>query len=142
MIQTGKAFNPSMHIMRSSIQFIPSITVHHMSHHCPILKDRPLQKRVAITIASTPGACTCAITALKALFEFVGQLPKSPFFMQVDGAPLFMGVLHLTGQSRFDLHRLQSIKIFWPQFPLWCGIFSSSSCFNDYEIQLLGRWHS
>jgi len=40
MIQNGKAFNPSMHILRSSVQFMPSITVPiARHHHHPILED-------------------------------------------------------------------------------------------------------
>jgi len=89
MIQASKDFNPSMHIMRSSVQFMPSITIpSHVIIIVPSSKTDPFRKGVAITIASTPGVHTCTVAALKALFEFMGQLPESSLFMQDHGASL------------------------------------------------------
>jgi len=37
--------------------------------HSPVIKDNPFRKVVAIYIAMAPGVCTCAVSALKSLFE-------------------------------------------------------------------------
>jgi len=41
--------------------------------------------------AGSLATCTCAVATLKALFEFVGWLPKSSLFVQDDGTPLSQG---------------------------------------------------
>ena len=91
-IQAGKAFDPSIHITRSCVQFMPSIaSPSHVVITVPSSKTDPFRKGVAIMISSAPGTHTCAISPLKALFEFVEQLPESPLFLQDDDTPMSQG---------------------------------------------------
>src|SRR5882724_3233727 len=78
-IHSGRNFDPSIHLMRSSMEFIPSfVTPSHVVLTMLASKTDPFRKGVTITIASTPGAHTCAVTALKSLFEYVEWPPESP----------------------------------------------------------------
>src|SRR5882724_3919337 len=95
---SGRNFNLSIHLMRSSMQFVLSIIVpSHVVLTVLASKTDSFRKGIAITIASTPGARTCAIAALKSLFEYFEQPPESPPFTQDDGTPLsrnsFIGLL-------------------------------------------------
>jgi len=51
-------------------------------------KMDPFRKGVTITIASAPGAHTCAVAALKSLFRYCEWPPKSPLFSKDNGSPL------------------------------------------------------
>src|SRR5882724_2639936 len=63
-IQAGKAFDPSIHITRNGVQFMLSISApSHVVLTVPSSKTDTFRKGVAITIASTPGACICAVAA-------------------------------------------------------------------------------
>jgi len=92
MVQSSKTFKPNMHLTRSCIQFFPSLSAPlHMVLMVPYSKTDPFRKGVAITITSTPGTCTCTISALKYLFEKSEQAPESPLFTKDDGTPLYHG---------------------------------------------------
>src|SRR5882724_5419942 len=97
-MHSGRNFDPSIHLTRSSVEFVPSfVTPSHVVLTMLASKTDPFRKGIAITIASAPGARTCTVAALKSLFEYIKRPPESPLFTQDDGAPLsrnsFIGLL-------------------------------------------------
>jgi len=91
-LQPAKAFDPSVHITRSCIKFMPSF--HAPSYAIltiPSSKMDPFRKGMAITISSAPGAHTCTVAALKSLFAYCKQLPESPLFSKDNSSPLSRG---------------------------------------------------
>ena len=114
-IQAGKAFDPS--------------------------KMDPFKKRVAITIASAPGAHTCAVATLKSLFKHI-EKPESPLFLQDDSAP--MSHNFSISQVRYGLTRagFNASKFSGDSFCCRVASLATAIGFNNYEIQLLGRWRS
>src|SRR5882724_2069506 len=140
---SSRNFDPSTHLTRSSVQFVPSIIVpSHMVLTVLASKTDPFRKGIAITIASAPGARTCAVTALKSLFKYIERPPELPLFTQDDGTPLsrnsFIGLLKSSlTRAGFDVSKFSGHS--------FChGAASSAAAvgFNNYEIQLLGRWCS
>jgi len=88
-IQSRKAFDPSIHITRSSMQFMPSIAVpSQFILTVPSSKTDPFRKGVAITITSVQGSRTCTMAALKSVFKHVKWPPKSPLFSQDNSVPM------------------------------------------------------
>ena len=133
MIQTGKAFDPSVHIMRSSVQFMPSITIPlHVIIIIPSSKTDPFRKGVAITIASAPGACTCTVATLKALFEFVGQLSESPLYMQDNGTPLSWGFLISQVRAGLTCMGFKASKFSGHSFCHGMASSAAAVSFNNY----------
>jgi len=85
-VQAGRDFDPCINITWDCIEFIPSLeSPTHAVITLPSSKTDPFQKGVSILITSAPGACTCAIQALKSLFKYASQLPELPLFIQFDG---------------------------------------------------------
>src|SRR5882724_2178265 len=78
-VLTGWLFDTSIHLMRSCIQFVPSLSSpSHAILTIPSSKTDPFRKGVSIIIASMPGARTCAVATLKSLFEYMQRLPELP----------------------------------------------------------------
>ena len=142
-IQAGKAFDPSIHITRSSMQFMLSIAApSHIILMVPSSKTDPFRKGVVITIASAPGACTCAVATLKSLFEHVGWPPESPLFLQDNGSPMSHSffISHVkSGLARAGFH---SSKFSGHSFCHGAASLATAVGLNNYKIQLLGRWNS
>src|SRR5467141_2700703 len=91
-VLTGQSFDPSINLTRSCVEFVPSISSpSHVILTIPASKTDPFRKGVSIAIASTPGAWTCAVNALKSLFEYVPWPPEVPLFFQDSDAPLSRG---------------------------------------------------
>jgi len=99
---------------------------------------------VAIKIASTPGVRmhTCAVTTLKDLFKFVGWLPESPLFGQDDSAPLSWGFFILWVRAGLTCMGFEASKFSGHSFHHGMASSAAAVSFNNYEIQLMGRWHS
>jgi len=142
-IQASKAFDPSIHITRSCVQFMPSIAApSHIVITIPSSKTDPFRKGVAITIASAPGAHTCAVSALKALFEFVERPPESPLFLQDDDTPMSRGFFISRLRAALTRAGFEAAKFSGHSFRHRAASSAAAVGFNDYEIQLLGRWRS
>jgi len=91
-MQSPRAFDPSISITRSCVQFCPSLeSPSYIILTVPSSKTDPFRKGMAITIASAPGVRTCAVYALKGLFQYDPHPQESPLFTQDDGAPLSWG---------------------------------------------------
>lgn len=99
-LSKGEKFDPSIHLTRSSIEFIPNIFYPtHIRLVLPTSKTDPFRKGVAILISRAPSSAktTCAVAALQHLFQLDPQQASSPLFLDSSGAPLsrnsFIGTL-------------------------------------------------
>jgi len=122
---------------------MPSIAAPlHMVLTIPSSKMDPFRKAVAITIFSVPGAHTCAVAALKILFQHVKQPPESPLFFQDDSASMSQGFF--ISQVRSGLTRAGFNASKFSGHSFHCGEASLAAAvgFNNSKFQLLGRWHS
>src|SRR5882724_6981822 len=142
-MHSGRNFDPSIHLTRSSMEFILSImALSHVVLTVPASKTDPFRKGIAITITRTPGAHTCTVAALKNLYEYIEWPPESPLFTQDDGAPLsrnsFIGLL----RSSLTRAGFNVSKFSGHSFRHSAASSAMAVGFNDYKIQLLGRWYS
>jgi hypothetical protein len=88
----SSAFNPAIHLPRTSVQFIPSFE--HPTHiilTLPTSKTDPFRKGVSITVAAAPGKPSCAVNALKCLFQALPRHGEAPLFEGDDGKVLGRG---------------------------------------------------
>ena len=97
---------------------------------------------MAITIASAPGARTCAVYALKNLFQYDPRPPESPLFAQDDGLPLSRGHFIAKVRSGLMAAGLDASKFSGHSFRRGAASSAAAAGFSDYEIQQLGRWCS
>jgi len=142
-IQPGKAFDPSIHLTRSCVAFVPSISAPlYAVLTGPSSNMDPFRKGVAITIARAPGARTCTVSALKSLLECSEQPLESPLFTGDDGAPLARG--HFIAKLKECLLKAGYNPSNFSGQSFHRGATSSAAAigFNDHEIQQLGRWRS
>src|SRR5882724_3076389 len=140
---SGRNFDPSIHLTRSSVQFVPSIIMpSHVVLTMSASKTDPFRKGVTITIASAPGACTCAVAALKSLFEYIEHPPESPLFTQDDGTLLARNSFISLLRSSLTRAGFDASKFSGHSFHRGAVSSAAAVGFNNYEIQLLGRWRS
>jgi len=142
-VQSGRAFDPSIHLTRSCVDFFPSISAPlYVVLTVPSSKTDPFRKGVAIYIAKAPGVHTFEVSALKSLFEHSEHDPESALFTRVDGAPLARA--HFISRLKegllsagYDPSKFSGHSFCW-------GAASSAMAmgFNDHKIQQLGRWRS
>jgi len=132
-IQPAKAFDPSIHIMRSCIQFMPLISCpSHIILTVPSSKTDPFRKGVVVTIAGTPGVHTCTVAALKSLFKLVQCPPELPLFIQGNGAPMSHG--YFISRVKLSLLSMGFDASRFSGHSFHCGTASSAVAvgFNDY----------
>jgi len=136
--------NPSMHILRSSVQFMPSITVPlHVIITIPSLKTDPFKKGLAITIASAPWGAHMHHCCPQRLIvvEYVASHLSHALFVQDDSAATITGVLH-SSWVRAGLHMPAGFEASKSLATVSATAMASSAAaigFNDYKIQLLVR---
>src|SRR5882672_10049837 len=142
-VLTGQSFYPSINLMRSCIEFMPSISSpSHVILTIPSSKTDPFRKGVFIAIANTPGVHTCAVNALKNLFEYVPRPPEAPLFSQDGDSPLSRGQFIAQVKSNLARAGFDTSKFSGHSFRRGAASSAAVVGFNDYEIQQLGRWHS
>ncbi|KZP13380.1 hypothetical protein FIBSPDRAFT_753452, partial [Athelia psychrophila] len=97
---------------------------------------------VAITVAAAPGTPSCPVAALKALFERSPRTGESPLFENPDGTVLHRG--RFIAALRLALLAAGYNASLYAGHSFRRGAASSAAAagFNDYKIQLLGRWRS
>src|SRR5882672_11434002 len=108
----------------------------------PSSKTDPFRKGVSIAIASVPGAHTCAVNALKNLFEYVPCPPEAPLFSQDGDGPLSRGKFIAQVKSNLACTGFDASKFSGHSFHRGAASAAAVVGFNDYEIQQLGRWCS
>lgn len=81
----SEAFNPSVHLTRSAVTFLPSLkNPTHVRLDIPASKTDPFRKGVSILLAAAPGATTCPVYALKHLFDSFPSSLTQPLFPGLD----------------------------------------------------------
>jgi len=142
-VRGSKTFDASINITRSCVQFFPSLeSPSHVVLTVPSSKTDPFRKGVAITIASAPGARTCAVYALKSLFQYDPRPPEAPLFAQVDGGPLSRGQFITKVKAGLTTAGFDAAKFSGHSFRRGAASSAAAAGFSDYEIQQLGRWRS
>ena len=140
-------FNPTVHLTCNSVEFIPSIEgPAYICLTLPSSKTDPFHKGVSILVAGAlvgEGSLTCAVLALQCLFHSNHQPnANSPLFVDGAGSPLsqksFISLLK---------HCLAVIGLdpsLYAGHSFYRGAVTSAAAvgYSDYEIQLLGHWHS
>src|SRR5882672_5420381 len=142
-VLTGLSLDPSINLTRSCVEFMPSIlSPSHIILTIPSSKTDPFRKGVSIAIASMPGARTCAVNALKSLFEYVPWPPEVPLFSQDSNAPLSRGKFIAQVKSNLAHAGFDASKFSGHSFRRGVASSAATVGLNDYEIQQLGRWRS
>jgi len=122
---------------------MPSIAAPlHIILMVPSSKLDPFKKGMEITITGTPGTHTCAVAALKSLFEHIEQPLESPLFLQDNSSP--MSHSFFISQVKAGLARagLDTSKFSGHSFCCGAASLAAAVGLNNYKIQLLGRWCS
>ncbi len=141
-VANGTKFNPLIHLLHSCIQFIPSIdNPTHLRLSLPASKTDP---GITILIARAPAnSPTCPVKALwKVWLMRPDAEPQEPLFTDAMGAAL--------SHTSFIKVLKQRIAAIGPDESLYSGhsfrrgaaTSEASVGYTDYEIQLLGHWHS
>jgi hypothetical protein len=137
-----KAFDPSAHLTRGSVQFLPSIeNPSHISVTFPGSKTDPFRKGVTVYIAAVD-APTCAVNALKSLFQTDPRPPNAPLFCNADGSPLQYGTFVARLRTLLTAAGYDASKFSGHSFRRGAASSAAQAGFTEYEIQQLGRWRS
>ena len=124
--------------------FEPSLN--NPTHVCldlPASKTDPFRKGVSILIAKAPpGSATCAVSALRRLFQLFPESPNTPPFNNKDGSALTQSSFISTLKSRLAIIGLD--QSLYSGHSFHCGAASAAAAvgYADHEIQLLGCWRS
>lgn len=143
-IARNAAFNPAIHLTRSSVEFIPDMdNATHIRLSLPASKTDPFRRGVTLLLAAAPGAITCPVAALREIYK------GDPW---AEGAPLFSGLEPRTALSRdmFISHLkallaslgLDSTRYSGHSFRRGAATSAAVAGYSDNEIQQLGRWRS
>ena len=143
MLGTSKKFNPSVHLMRSSVTFLSSFeTPAYICLNLPGSKTDPFCKGVSVLVSAALGSSTCPVSALKHLFCINPQPASSPLFSGPDDAPLSCSTFISTLKTCLLATSLNSLLYSGHSFRCGAASATASVGYADHEIQLLGRWHS
>src|SRR6266481_302651 len=132
----------SMKLAWGDIIFLPdAVAPTHVRLMVPTSKTNPFQKGVSLLIVAAPHAATCAVRTLQYLYAVDPQPLHAPLFSSSNGC-------HLLYQA-FHAHLCLSLSTAgttgqYTGHSFWHGAASSTAAagYSDYEIQLLGCWHS
>ncbi|KAG5724053.1 Integrase/recombinase xerD like protein [Termitomyces sp. T112] len=142
-IGKGGKFNSSLNLSCGAIQFLSSFEVTmHIRLTLPTSKTDPFRKGVTITAAAAPSQPSCPVTALKALYISLPCDDNAPLFEQPNGKAL--SYTHFLKEIRNALALAGISPEPFTGHSFWQGAASVAAAagYLDYEIQLLGRWHS
>ncbi|KNZ77989.1 hypothetical protein J132_02632, partial [Termitomyces sp. J132] len=150
----GGKYLSSLNLSHNCVEFLPNLE--HATHICLTLPTsktiratsraadwtNPFHKGVSVTVAATLRWPTCPVTALKNLFAKFPCKAQAPLFEEPGGKALSYTYFVNAIRSALALAGL-SPECFAGHS---CGIGAASAAaaagYSDYEVQLLGRWHS
>lgn len=143
-VPNGAKFNPSIHLSRSSIQFIPSFdNPAHVHLSLPASKTDPFRTGVTILIArAPPGSSTCPVSALLHLYTINPKPLDAPLFSDAIGSALERNTFISLLKSRLAAINLDESQYSGHSFRRGAATSAASAGYSDFEIQLLGRWRS
>jgi hypothetical protein len=145
-VPNGSKFNSTIHLSHSSIQFMPSFDQpSHMRLSLPSSKTDPFRTGVTILITRAPpdAALTCPILAMQ---RYIRQWPEpdplAPLFRDITGKALSRAPFISLLKSRLASLNLDQSLYSGHSFRRGAATSAATVGYNDYEIQLLGRWRS
>jgi hypothetical protein len=137
-----KSFDPSAHLTRGSIEFLPSFdNPSHIAVTFPASKTDPFRKGVTIFISAVD-ASTCAVKALRALFIRDPRPPDAPMFCNQDGSPLQHSTFVASLRMLLTAAGFDSSQYAGHSFRRGAASSAAAAGFTEFEIQQLGRWRS
>jgi hypothetical protein len=136
-------FDAAVHLTRDSIRFFEEGGVVYMELTIPASKTDPFRGGVTITIAAAPNSpSTCPVRAMKHLFDIHPLPPNAPLFAHADSSPLRRSEFIRTLEERITAIGLDQSGFSGHSFRRGAATAAGLAGYNDYEIQLLGRWRS
>jgi hypothetical protein len=136
------AFDPSCHLTRGSISFLPSFDdASSVSLTLPASKTDPFRKGITIYIAAVE-VPTCAVRALQFLFTADPRPPCAPLFCNADGSPFRYSVFVDSLRSLLLSAGFDPTPFAGHSFRRGAATAAANAGFTEYEIQMLGRWQS
>ena len=142
------SFDPTIHLTRSSITFIPSLAEPtHIRLTLPSSKTDPFRKGVSILVARVlsegESDSTCAVLTLQCLFLQNPQpSSNSPLFTDGTGSPLSRNSFLSLLKNRLAAIGLNQAHCSGHSFCRGAATSAATVGYSDYEIQLLGCWCS
>ncbi|KAJ3783467.1 hypothetical protein GGU10DRAFT_273509 [Lentinula aff. detonsa] len=122
-----ESFDPAVHLTRDSIQFLPSFDCPtYIRITLPSSKTDPFRCSVTLIIAAFPHLPTCPVSTLK----------------RADGFPLRRSSFISTLKQRIAAVNLDASRFSGHSFRRGAASSAAAAGYSDYEIQLLGCWHS
>ena len=143
-IGKNTAFNPSVHLTRSSVKFLPDMaTATSILLSLPASKTDPFRKGVTILIAAAPGIITCPVAALRQIFHGDPGTPSCPLFSGLEaGSALSRDLFIAKLKSLLLSLGYDSSKYSGHSFRRGAATSAAVAGYADHEIQQLGRWRS
>ncbi len=139
-------FSPETQLSTASVKFFPSYEdAESVSIFIPASKTDPFRKGVTIQLASTPGKATCPVATLKQLFQgFHTADQEKPLFPAPDHPSKSLSQSFFISTICKALSNAGYDPSLFASHSFCQGGTSAAAtagC-SDYEIQLLGCWHS
>ncbi|KIJ41763.1 hypothetical protein M422DRAFT_255073 [Sphaerobolus stellatus SS14] len=141
-LDSKEKFDPSRHLSRGSIQFLPNVSSPTHVLSIPSSKTDPFRKGVSIVVTAAPGTSTCPVAALRYLFEALPADVNSPLFVGEDGQALTRTSFIACVKSAIARLGLDTSKYSGHSFGRGAATTAGAVGYSDYEIQQLGRWRS
>ncbi|KAG5734538.1 Integrase/recombinase xerD like protein [Termitomyces sp. T112] len=142
-IGKGGKFSTSLHLSQSAVQFLPDFTsATHVWLTLPASKTNPFCKGITITMAAAHGRPSCPVTALKAMYAELPCDGNAPLFEQPNGSALSYTCFVTTIRDALSAAGINPAPFTGHSFQHGATSTAAATGYSDYEIQLLGRWHS
>ncbi|KAF7368055.1 Integrase/recombinase xerD [Mycena sanguinolenta] len=140
---SGSGKDASLNLTRDAIQFFPDFnSCTHIELTLPGSKTDPFRKGITITIAAAPGQPSCPVSAIKHLFTELPRAGNAPLFEGVDGKPLHYKAFVAGIRDSLTAAGIDPSGFAGHSLRRGAATEAAAAGFNDYEIQLLGRWRS
>lgn len=136
-------FNPLLHLTRASVTFQPFFErATSVDIVLPSSKTDPFREGVTIRLAAVPGAPSCPVAALQALYRSTPLPATAPLFAFADGSPLTRDKSIQTVRKYLALVGLDPSKYAGHSWRPGAATAAKMAGFQEDDIQLLGRWKS
>ncbi|KAF7366908.1 Integrase/recombinase xerD [Mycena sanguinolenta] len=142
-ITVGSGKDASLNLTRDAIQFIPDFeSCTHLNLTLPGSKTDPFRKGITITVAAAPNQPSCPITAVKQMYSELPRAGNAPLFEGVDSKPLHYRAFVSGIRDSLTAAGIDASAFAGHSLRRGAATEAAAAGFNDYEIQLLGRWRS
>jgi hypothetical protein len=141
-LKRGK-FHRQTCLSRDSVEFLPSLeNPDRVILTLPASKTDPFRKGIRITVAAAPGHRSCAVAALKRLFEAQPRSGSAPLFEGLDGDAMRYDYLVKSVRTALLSAGINPANFAGHSFRRGAASQAAAGGCADHEIQLLGRWRS